>query len=216
MKFLRPSRRTQAFTLVEILTVITIIAILAAIGFGGFRVAINKSNGRKTLATLQALQSNMEGYKNDAGEYPEPMNKDSTADIKNQSYKSGGGEMLYQIMSGDGDSAIKGGKDPSTGLAGSTGKVYWEEIVAPTPKEVEDKKSKPYVGVVDGTSYFLIDGWRKPIQYLKAIKDRNKRISNADEMHSDADYEIWSYGDLDKPLEDEESQKQWITSWGSN
>ncbi|MES2705721.1 MAG: type II secretion system protein [Verrucomicrobiota bacterium] len=216
MKFLRPSRRTQAFTLVEILTVITIISILAAIGFGGFRVAINKSNGRNTLARITALQSNLQGYKNDAGEFPEPLDKDSTINVKNQAYRSGGAEMLYQVMSGDGNSAIKGGTDPSTGIAGSVGKVYWEEVVAPTSKEIENKKTKPMVGVSEDEAYYMIDGWRKPFQYVKAIKDRNKRISNVDEMHSDGEYEIWSYGALDKPLEDEESQREWISSWGSN
>lgn len=209
-------RRPKAFTLVEILTVITIIAMLAAIGFGGFRVAINKSNSRNTTARITAMQSNLEGYKNDAGEYPEPMNKDSTVNIKDQTYTSGGAEMLYQVMSGDGNNAIKGGTDASTGAPGSAGKVYWEDIVPPSSTEIEQKKSKPYVAASEGGAFYLIDGWRKPFQYLKALKNRNKIIANADEMHSDGDYEIWSYGALTKPLEDDESQKEWITSWGGN
>lgn len=217
MKLLHPTtRRPRGFTLVEILTVITIIAILAAIGFGGFRVAINKSNSKKTIATLTAMMNNLQSYKNDAGEYPEPTNKDTTVEVKGKSFISGGAEMLYQIMSGDGDNAIKGGTDPSTGQAGSKGKVYWEEAIAPTPKEVEAKKSKPLVGVSDNNAYFMKDGFSRPFRYIKALKDRNKRIGNADEMHSDGDYELWSYGTLTEPNEDPEAQKEWISNWATN
>lgn len=216
MKLLRPRRRIRAFTLVEILTVITIIAILAAIGIGGFSVAIEKSRGRKTLSMLAALKNNMEGYKNDAGEFPSPTNQDVTTEVKGKPFKSGGAIMLYQIMSGDGDDGIFGGAKPSTGVPGSAAKIYWDEVVPPTKQETTDKKDKPMVGGGIDTGFFLIDGWRKPFQYTKAVKNRNKQTVNVDELHSDGDYEIFSYGPLKEALDDPEAQKEWITSWGSN
>jgi len=45
--------------------------------------------------------------------------------------------------------------------------------------------------------------------------DRNKRISNVDDMHSTSDFEIWSFGPLTSPLTDPKSQKDWISSWSN-
>jgi type II secretory pathway pseudopilin PulG len=196
--------------------VITIIGLLAALGFGGYSVAIQKSNSKNTYARLAGLQLGIEGYKGDNGEYPEALAQEDTTDIKGASFKIGGARMLYQVMTGDGNSGIKGGGTASTGVSGSTGKIYWDEVTAPTQKEIDAKKRKSMVDVAGDGSYFMIDGWRKPFQYVKAIKDRNKRISNEDLVHSDADYEIWSYGKLETPADDPESQKEWIASWGSN
>lgn len=208
--------RRNGFTLIEILTVITIIGLLSALGFGGYSVALTKSATKNTLARLAGLQLGVEGYKTDNGEYPEALGAEDTTDISNVSYKVGGARMLYQVMTGDGNSAIKGGGTASSGIPGSTGQVYWEEVTAPTAKEVENKKRKPMVDVAKDGSFFVIDGWRKPFQYVKALKDRNRRISNEDMVHSDADYEIWSYGKLATPEEDPKSQNEWIASWGTN
>lgn len=216
MKTRSPNISQQGFTLIEILTVITIIGLLSALGFGGYQVALTKSAVKNTQARLAGLQLGMEGYKGDNGEYPEALGQEDTTDVGNVSYRVGGARMIYQVMTGDGNSAIKGGGVASTGVPRSTGKVYWEEVTPPTAQEVKDKKKKPMVDqAVDGT-YFMIDGWRKPFQYIKALKDRNKRISNIDLVHSDGDYEIWSYGNLKSPDDSPVAQKEWIASWGSN
>lgn len=213
----RPLHSTsKAFTLVEIMTVITIIGMLAAMSFGMFKLATNKAAKKNTIARLAGIQLGIESYKNDNGEYPEALGQEDTTDIGGVSYKVGGARMIYQILTGDGNSAIKGGGIASTGKVGSSGTVYWEEVTPPSPGDIQAKKKKGMVDVAADGTFFMIDGWRKPFQYVKSIKDRNRRISNIDLVHSDADYEVWSFGALDKPLDDPESQKEWIASWGTD
>lgn len=208
-------RSHKGFTLIEILTVITIIGMLAALSFAGIQIANNKAAKKNTVARINGLQLCVESYKLDNGEYPEALGMEDTTNVKNTSYRVGGARMLYQVATGDGNSAIKGGDAASNGVPGSTGQIYWDEVIAPTAQERDAKKKpKAMVEVHEDGSYFMIDGWRKPLQYVKSLKDRNKRISNIDLVHSDGDYEIWSYGKLTAPTEDPESQKEWITSWG--
>ena len=206
----------KAFTLVEIMTVITIIGMLAAMSFGMFKLATNKAAKKNTIARLAGIQLGIESYKTDNGEYPEALGQEDTTDIGGVSYKVGGARMIYQVLTGDGNSAIKGGGIASTGKVGSSGTVYWEEVTPPSPGDIQAKKKKGMVDVASDGTYFILDGWRNPFQYVKSIKDRNRRISNIDLVHSDADYEVWSYGALDKPLDDPESQKEWIASWGAD
>lgn len=208
-------RIPKGFTLIEVMTVITIIGMLAALGFGGFRIAQDKAAKKNTVARLQGLQLAIESYKLDNGEYPEALSGEDTTTVKDAQWKVGGARLLYQVATGDGNSAIKGGGVASVGEPGSVGKIYWEEVTPPTQKEIENKKRKSMVDVGEDGTYYIIDGWRKPFQYIKALKDRNKRISNIDLVHSNADYEIWSYGKLEQPLDDEVSQKEWIASWGT-
>ena len=214
---IRPLRSMpKAFTLVEIMTVITIIGMLAAMSFGMFKLATNKAAKKNTIARLAGIQLGIESYKTENGEYPEALGLEDTTDIGGVSYKVGGARMIYQVLTGDGNSAIKGGGIASTGKVGSSGTVYWEEVTPPSPGDIQAKKKKGMVDVAADGTFFMIDGWRKPFQYVKSIKDRNRRISNIDLVHSDADYEVWSFGALDKPLDDPESQKEWIASWGAD
>src|SRR5690606_18487086 len=96
---------------------------------------------------------------------------------------------------------------------GSSGRVLWDEVVPPTAQEIREKKRKPLVESAGDQAFYLIDGFRKPFQYQKAVKDRNRKIVNIDDLHSGADIEIWSYGTSENTDEDETAQRDWIKSW---
>ena len=143
--------------------------------------------------------------------------------IEGTSWKIGGARMLYQVLSGDGNDALKGGEKMSTGQPGSAkteedpdaGKVYMDTVVAPSQQQIEDKKHMKLVEPAGDTGYYVIDAWRHPLQYQVAERDKNGVVSNDIQMHSSANYELWSYGPLKKPDETDESKPKWINNWNT-
>ncbi len=211
----------RGFTLIELLVVVTIIAMLAALGFVAMQYAINKGREKDTQALISNIGAAIQSYKDDRGSYPRPANDELTTVVKNETYKMGGAAMLYQVLSGDGTNAIKGGDKIPTGEQGSAqdekdpdlGKIYMDTVVAPTRKMREDKKQAKYVEAEGDENFYVCDPWRHPLQYQVPERDKNGQITNDIEMFSSSDYELWSYGTLKKPDDSEESQLKWITNW---
>ena len=63
-------------------------------------------------------------------------------------------------------------------------------------------------------SFYIIDGWRHPLQYQIAERDKNGQITNDIQMYSSSNFELWSYGNTKVADDSEEGQKKWITNWG--
>lgn len=223
MKSHRFIRRRAAFTLIEVLTVVAIIAMLSALGFAGVRFAQNKSRQSDTTALIQDVSKSIEEYRQERGNYPRPAMDEEETQIEGTSWKIGGARMLYQVLSGDGTDALKGGEKMSNGQMGSAkseedpdaGKVYMDTVTAPTKQQIADKKHQKLVEAAGDTGFFVIDPWRHPLQYQLAERDKNGVITNNIKMYSDSNYELWSYGALKKPDETEQAQAKWITNWGT-
>jgi prepilin-type N-terminal cleavage/methylation domain-containing protein len=215
------STRRAGFTLIEVLTVVAIVAMLAAMGFAGLRYAMNKSREKDCVALIASIGKSIGEYKDDNGNYPRPASDDEQTSIDGETYKISGARTLYQVLSGDGTDAIKGGEKPSTGEPGSAqddkdpslGKIYMDTVVAPTKKQVEEKKKLKLVDAAGDTTFFVIDPWRHPFQYQLPEYDKNGLKTTSMETYSDANYELWSFGPLKKPETTEEAQKEWITNW---
>jgi len=211
----------RGFTLIELLVVITIIAMLATLGFVAMQFAINKGREKDTQSLIQNISTAINSYRDERGHYPRPSNDELTTVVKNETYQVGGASMLYQVLSGDGTSAIKGGDKIPTGEQGSAqdekdptlGKIYMETIVAPTKKMREDKKQAKYVEAEGDENFYVCDPWRHPLQYQVPDRDKNGQITNDIDMFSASDFELWSYGTLKSADDSEESQQKWITNW---
>jgi prepilin-type N-terminal cleavage/methylation domain-containing protein len=205
MKFTRPQSRLETgFTLLELLVVIAIIAILAALTLGGFQYAQQAAARNRTVASHAVIKSSLEQYKEKNGEYPEPANPEATTEVAGKDMQVGGARMLYQAISGDGDSEIK--------LSGSSsnqsdGKISTEEaeftINGNLPKNLVVKS-------IDG--YYLQDGWARPFQYTKGGTEDALNPS----------YDLWSFGSTDSKgpfFYDAESRRNvqstapWIKNW---
>ncbi len=197
------ARRHSGFTLIELLVVIAIIALLASLTIGAFSYATTAAARNRTSATQAAIMAGLEKYHTEFGEFPAPSSPDGTAQFNNVNYKAGGAEMLYQAMSGDGTSAI----DLATGGGrGSDGNIDDAEarnmMMTDMPKEM-------WLQV--GGRYYVIDGFRKPMQYTKGGR------ANA----VNPTYDLWSYGQDEQSTQedsiavktDPQRSAKWITNW---
>lgn len=217
MKTTAATNRRAGFTLIEVMTVIAIMALLGAMGFAGFQYAIRKSKEKQTQNRMAAISSIIQQYRDENGNYPVPQDPMSSGSLRGKQWPAGGAVSLYQLLSGDGDDALQGGKGvQSVGIPGgaeNTGKILLDTCVAPTKEQVQQKKKTEMVDALEDGRFVVVDGFGHPFQYLVAIRDRNGRLTNAGDMHSGSDFELWSYGALENRDDSPEGQRQWIKSW---
>ena len=206
MKLTQPRKRhTSGFTLLELLVVIAIIAILAALTLGGTRYAQAAAAKNRTTVALEAIKTGLEEYKEKRGEYPTPANSNGTVEVAGREVRVGAAKMLYQVITGDGDDAIK--LEAGSGR-GSDGRISDDEaefvINGNLPKTMIVRQNS-------GEAY-LVDGWSRPIQYAKG--------GDGDALN--ANYDLWSFGDVDGRsayVYDAEGRRnasataKWIKNW---
>lgn len=220
MKIPKLNSARAAFTLIELLIVVTIIALLFALTVGGFSYAQRSAARSKTAATIKAVQSALERYNTEFGEYPEPANPGDTISIRDKTYTVAGAAMLYQAMSGDGFDAIKVEVPPANaGPSQSDGNIDPNEskniMLTDMPKEVWR--------IQDGR-YFMIDGFGNPLQYIRAAPQNLTGAAAVTPKTINTNYDIWSYGEDEDntmatsletnaggPLK--QSSEKWIKNW---
>jgi prepilin-type N-terminal cleavage/methylation domain-containing protein len=225
MKLLQVRRgRPAGFTLIEVLVVITIIAALFALVLGAYSYAQNASKRSATRVRINTIASALENYRQDNGEYPEPANPGGTIDILKLTYEVSGAKMLYQALSGDGDTEI----NIKSGAEGreSNGNLEQEEsehvVMKDMPRNMWTKM---------GEEYFMIDGWGRPLQYTKAVDvDPNATAAGGagaqapDPVTINGTFDLWSYGqdtenttaksvEIETNAELKKDSLQWVTNW---
>lgn len=196
------TRFSRGFTLIELLVVISIIALLAALVIGSGNIGSSKR--QITQSTKQALEAALERYQAQFAEYPEPMNTEETTEIMSgKVYRIGSARCLYQALTGDGSDAIKG-----IGSKSSDGKVASDEIRNVIMQDWPEGMRRKV-----GSSYFLVDAFGHPFQYLKADSEQKNTINST--------YDLWSYAEDDKNTmaksKDTEAHAslgaRWIKNW---
>lgn len=193
----------QAFTLLELLVVIAIIAILAALTLGGFQYAQDATSRNRTVASHATLKAGLEQYNEKEGEYPEPATTGKTTNVSNTRVPVGGGLMLYQAITGDGDNEIKL-NTPGSNV--SDGQVDADE----SDRSINGNLPKSMI-VQSSDGYYIADGWSRPFQYSKGGTNS-----------VNPSYDLWSYGKVKVGTgmpEDLNSKKSsaitatWIKNW---
>lgn len=93
-----PSKRPDAFTLIELLIVIAIIAILAALVLAAAGGVQKKSARSRAESEISAVAAALESYKADNGDYPSNNASGSLALVTNL-MPSGGGKVYFEFKS---------------------------------------------------------------------------------------------------------------------
>ncbi len=214
LKSIAPRLRA-GFTLIELLVVVSIIAALASATIVGVSAAQKKSRIKDTQVRIKIIEEILERYKNENGEYPQPVSEDRMGTFFDQEWRTGAASMLYQVITGDGNDQIQGykprgdesaGSSSDTGEFGSTkGKIYLQDANVP--------KSSWFVR--KNTDWCVIDGFRLPFQYVRAKPGADSAANS--QLHNEKTFDLWSYGPSKAPGSDNDAQaaRQWVTNWNN-
>ncbi len=204
------------FTIIELLVVITIIALLFALTVGGFTYAQRSAARNRTLGAKSAIQSALERYKNEFGEYPAPQNPGDTVAVGDKTYEVAGASMLYQALSGDGYDNILMAETPTDiGQASSDGSLDANES-----KNVQWTDMPKEFWINRNGRFFMADGFGKPFQYEKAVPPN----SGQDPTTINSTYDLWSYGEDEENISSrsidtstagpvKDASQKWIKNW---
>lgn len=209
----RTRRHAAGFTLLELLVVISIMALLASLTLMGFRHASITSSRNRTSAFHRGIMSALENYRTDNGEYPEPRSTTQKTNFGPASYEIGGALMLYQAISGDGNSEIR---TAGAGSSSSDGKLDDAELSAiymkDMPKELVVKTSN---------GWMLADGFGHPFQYTYPQLPDNAKKGTPSTNTINTTYDLWSFAEDDKNTsnttlgakQDTKTSGKWIKNW---
>ena len=211
------SRRQAGFTLMELMVVIAIMALLATLTLMGFRYAQVTAMRNRSTAFLKAVSSGLENYHSDFGEYPRPKKPAQTSTFGSKTYTVGGALMLYQALSGDGDTELE---IANSRLGASNGKVEGIEV-----SHVELKEMPTELWKHDTSGYLLVDGFGHPFQYM-APNPNTKSQYGSTTIKTNSEtvnptYDLWSFGEDDQhttqiTLEARKSEAlsgKWVKNW---
>jgi type II secretory pathway pseudopilin PulG len=189
MKNLSPRRSAAGFTLVEMLTVVLIIIILSGLVISTARFVQQKGAMSRAQGEIQAMETALERYKNDNGEYPPYYGTDTVE----------GAKVLYQALTGDGnDLLVSSGGVPSSGMEnwGKQGTTYMDTL-------------KPNVHFYQSgnSAYAVMDPWGKPYRYRTVNPDDP---SSKEAVRNDATFDLWSTAGRSDSDADEPT---WVKNW---
>jgi hypothetical protein len=205
---LQPTRLGLAF--LDALAIILAIGLLVLVFFsGGGGIDVIPAKKRITHSTITAIESALERYYEKHGKYPSPVNPGEMIEITpGNFYPVGAAKCLYQVTRGDGVDAVKEAEMPVDAPAASNGTFESAEQANVIFKDMPRQMWRELNG-----HFFLVDGFGRPFQYVKADPTtKNTRNTN---------FDLWSYGEDDTEpqatsLETAQNPSvgaKWIKNW---
>ena len=202
----------------ELMVVIAIIALLATMTLMGFRYAQTMAMRNRTTAFSKSLASGLTKYHTEWGEYPRPKRPAQTSTFPGgKTYNVGAALMLYQAMTGNGDTEIE---LASSVLGASKAKTETADATNVMINEMPPEMAKK-----DTTGWLMVDGFGHPFQYQ--VPNVNTKTaygvaaSKAEQQTVNTTYDLWSYGEDDKHTNEasleakknDTTSAKWIKNW---
>ncbi|QIF01094.1 hypothetical protein [Roseimicrobium sp. ORNL1] len=195
----------KGFPALKWLVGLAFIGLLAGLTLRPIPISHAPSKRNRSVAAHAVIKSGLEQYLEEHGQYPTPAHPDAMMKVSGKDIRVGAARMLYQALTGDGDSEIKSAS--ATGNA-SDGKISEEEakhsINSNLPKNMVATSSEGY--------RYLVDGWGRPFQYIKG----------GTEDAINPTFDLWTFGDIgsqDPLFYDAETRRKdeaiarWIRNW---
>jgi prepilin-type N-terminal cleavage/methylation domain-containing protein len=191
-------KRSAGFTLLELLVVIAIMALLASLTMMGARYAKVSSNRSHCTGYHRALMSGLERFDKEMGGFPLPRNRQMNQEVRNKMFNVAGSVVLYQAMTGDGNSFIRQG---AVQTMTSNGRVDDNELQLQMFKEMP----AAMISQLGTNQWGIVDAFNKPFQYERvdfgngAVRDPSGRAtsSQAGVPTINPTYDLWSYAEDD-------------------
>ncbi len=175
----------NAFTLIELLTVMAVIAVLAGMILGMAGYVQRKAARDRARSEIAAMEAALESYRVDNGSYPaNPLMRSSSA---TSPPTSGGADILYQALTGDGTDKLMDGGVASRGNKkyGETGQTYWEpkdNQLNAERNQICDPFGRPYNYVSPGyfntATFDLWSGTARDMKNLEAWENQRVDAKN--------------------------------------
>jgi prepilin-type N-terminal cleavage/methylation domain-containing protein len=211
---------SQAFTLIEMVTVVAVIVVLAGLIISVSGYVQNKAAREKAQTQLKNYSLQCDAYRADNGSFPESDDTDKLDPRRHFSPISGDSGTLYQkasrflysCLSGDYEPANSPDNQPEAG-----NHIYY------TFKRDELSFAKGPAGQIMNVFYiqdpfgncigYSTAGNVSEVQYRDALqKDSSAKRPEADKMQGyNPTFDLWSTGGASSPSQ----TGKWIKNWGS-
>ena len=181
------NQKRRGFSLIELITVIAIIVILVGLTISVLSSGQAKAGIEQTKGQLAFIESSLAQYYEEYGEYPPSFDSGG----------SKGAKVLYQALTGDGNSLlVESGGTSSNGVIDST--------EAKENKSWVDPENDPQglVGKDRDKDYVLRDAFGNAWQYRSYDKGNPSGTNNST-------YDLWSFS-IDK---EQSKEVKWIKNW---
>jgi prepilin-type N-terminal cleavage/methylation domain-containing protein len=199
---IRRPRRSDSFTLVELLTVMAIIAILAGLILAAGIGVINKGMRSRASAEIQAMSTAAEGYKTDNGIYPQ-----GDGNLVTNGASSG-----TQYKADDGNTAGGEYQTNSTLLyLALSGQTNFTDNPAPGTKAYMTFKSNQVGSQASHT--YIADPWKASYGYSTGVSSITSGTNYP--YNGNGFFDLWSTGGvtLVKVGANSGLTNAWISNW---
>lgn len=203
-------QRNDGGALKALLWIIGLAGFLVYLTMGGFPDERQPAGRNKTTASLAAIKSGLEQYKEKYEHYPEPAVKaeNDSGTFDGVTMNRGVAAMLYQAITGDGSDYLRSdaGGVPSDGIVDAQEVVNSINPNLPPQMIFTAGKSRGMPG-----PRYLIDGYGRPFQYTRG--GQSEAVNPL--------YDVWSYGDVKTATvswdvatkKDTQKTATWIKNW---